>query len=481
MEIIEKDIVVIGSGAGGWAAALTAAEHGAKVAVYEKNNSVGGLSNYPAGLFAVESKVQKRLNIPITRDQIFDTFMQRTRWQADARLVKAFIDKSAATIEWLQQKGIDFEIWPYYQHSDTQLVGHAVKQGHFASLIKKLRNMAEELGTETHLSVSVKKIVKNNGRISGVTVEDNQGGGVTQVNSKSVIIASGGFLQNTEMVKKFVGIDPEKDIMVMKIPSLNLTGDGIQMAWEVGAATDGMALQLVYGQAMGRPDLGVIMNEPPIYPWINQHGERFIDETISFEPTYTANALLRQVNKCAYLIFDSQTKTYLETESIDNGLPVFPVKKASDLEGVFKNLDEKGDKNAFMADSITDLGVKIGIDPGEFQKTIDEYNTFCETGRDLLFGKEPKYLRPVKQPKFFAAKVRPMATGTVGGIKINEKAEVIDTLGKVIPGLYAAGDCANGITAYDFWIAHALAGNPSSFAMNTGRIAAENAIKYSSR
>jgi fumarate reductase flavoprotein subunit len=98
----ELDIVILGSGAGGWAAALTAAERGARVTVYEKNNSIGGLSNYPAGLFAVESNVQKRLNIPISRDQIFKVFMQRTRWQANARLIKTFIDKSASTIEWLQ-------------------------------------------------------------------------------------------------------------------------------------------------------------------------------------------------------------------------------------------------------------------------------------------------------------------------------------------------------------------------------------------
>ena len=109
--------------------------------------------------------------------------------------------------------------------------------------------------------------------------------------------------------------------------------------------------------------------------------------------------------------------------------------------------------------------------------TVREYNRCCEKGHDDLFAKNPRYLQPVKKPKFYAFKIIPIAYGTVGGIKINEKAEVINAADEAIPGLYAAGDCANGAISYNFWLAFTLRGNPSSFALNTGRIAAENALK----
>jgi fumarate reductase flavoprotein subunit len=114
-------------------------------------------------------------------------------------------------------------------------------------------------------------------------------------------------------------------------------------------------------------------------------------------------------------------------------------------------------------------------------KTIDEYNKCCEKGHDDLFAKDPKYLRPMKQPRFYAFKIRDAAYGTVGGIKINERAEVVDTEDEVITGLYAAGDYAAGALAYDFALVHALQGSTISFALNTGRIAGENAVKYSGK
>jgi fumarate reductase flavoprotein subunit len=124
------------------------------------------------------------------------------------------------------------------------------------------------------------------------------------------------------------------------------------------------------------------------------------------------------------------------------------------------------------------LAGKIGVNPAVLKATVDEYNGFCEKGHDDLFAKNPKYLRPVKQPKFYAFRIVNMAYGTVGGIKINERTEVLNTQDDVIPGLYAVGDCANGALSYDFSLAFRLRGNPASFAWNTGRIAGENVLKY---
>ena len=109
-EILRADVVVIGAGGSGLVAALTAAEGGARVIVFEKMDIPGGTLNHewPAGLFAVESKMQRRKYIRPTRDEAFKIIMDYSHWRANARLVRAFVDKSASTIEWLEQQGVEF-------------------------------------------------------------------------------------------------------------------------------------------------------------------------------------------------------------------------------------------------------------------------------------------------------------------------------------------------------------------------------------
>lgn len=140
MENLKSDVVVVGSGAAGMAAAVTAAEGGARVILFEKNKFPGGISNYPAEIFAVESKLQHQLNIPFTKDEAFKLYMDLTRWQADARLVRAFIDKTADTIEWLRRLKIPLAIIPHFVYPENRLVAHAVQlPGGFASMLKILR------------------------------------------------------------------------------------------------------------------------------------------------------------------------------------------------------------------------------------------------------------------------------------------------------------------------------------------------------
>jgi len=494
MEKLKTDVAVLGTGAAGFSAALTAVEGGARVILFEKRSVIGGISINPLGTFAVESKLQRQYNIPITRDEIFKLIMERTHWRADARLWKAFIDKTASTIEWLEQEGVEFEFWPFYQFQEAQLTGHVVKAppGRFSGLLKVLREKAEGLGAEIRLATPGKKLVKDGGAITGLIAEDESGQEIS-VDAKAVIIASGGFADNKEMVKEHLGFEPGVDYSAFPRPDSWMNGDGIRMAWEAGAASDGMSLQLIYGTAtrMVRFDKGeqkgasgglsAINNERYIFPWINQDGVRFLDEGICQDVAYPANAIARQKGRCAYMIFDSNIKKYLEEETFDNVLLIFPPTtkpEVVDIDALFRICREQGDKSMIAADSLAGLARGIGVNPDVMEKTIDEYNGFCAKGVDELFCKNPHYLRPVKNPRFYAVKLGNSATGTLGGIKINDRAEVINTQGDIIPGLYAAGDCANGATSYDFWIAHGLPGNPSSFALNTGRIAAENALKY---
>ena len=486
MKNLKTDVVVIGSGGSGSAAALTAAEGGAKVIVFEEKRFYGGISNMGMEVFAAESKMQRQNNITFTRDDAFKIFMEHTQWRADSRLVRAFIDKTANTIEWLQQLGVEFEIKPFFLHPDSPNCTHLVKTptgrsgaGAFATMMKILRGKAEEKGVEIRLSTPVKKLIKEGDRIDGVMTEDKSGETI-RVNAKAVIIASGGYLNNKEMLKKYGGFELGRDLFLME--PMELTGDGIKMAWEVGAASGGMGVAVMSGvpEPRGLPpetiNLGFIAFQPSL--WVNQDGERFIDEG-NFITEYRANAIARQKNRCVYSILDGNTMKYLEEE----GLQFLPVlanftTKTADIDGIIKIARDRGHENVFLEDSLLELGNKIGVNPDVLRKTVDEYNKFCEKGHDDLFAKNPQYLLPVKQPKFYAFRIRVMAYTTLGGIKINERANVLNTEGDVIPGLYAAGDVANGAMSYDVALAHVLRGGPMSFALNTGRIAGENALKY---
>jgi fumarate reductase flavoprotein subunit len=153
-----------------------------------------------------------------------------------------------------------------------------------------------------------------------------------------------------------------------------------------------------------------------------------------------------------------------------------PTTKVKNIDADIKKAIGKGSDSMFVADSLTELADKTGINADSLKKTVAEYNRACNTGRDELFNKKARYLRPVKQPKFYASKSFAI-TGTPEGIKINYKTEVLTKDFEVIPGLYASGmDIACNL--YKDIYPNILPGNAMGFSLGTGRIAAENALEY---
>ena len=213
-ETIETDIIVIGSGAAGMAAALTAAESGAKVVVTEKAPHHGGTSNFAQGLFAVESEMQRQRYIGITRDEAFKTAMDYSHWRANPRLVRAIIDKSASTVDWLVRQGVEFEE-PVTMFYDAPRTWHILKGkpqagGRGSAMIRALVARAKEKGADLLLGTSAKEIIREDDRIKGVTAE--KGGKSININAGAVIIASGGYANNKEWVKKYSGFDLEVNL-----------------------------------------------------------------------------------------------------------------------------------------------------------------------------------------------------------------------------------------------------------------------------
>lgn len=474
----QVDAAVIGSGATGLAAALTLAEGGATVVVFEKQRSLGGTSNFFQGTFAVESEMQRARYVDYTRDQAFKNTMDYSHWRANPRLVRAIIDESGPTIGWLQSEGVVFTD-ATINMPDSPLTYHVIK-GKGEAVVKALVDQAKGRGAEFFPGTPVVGLFKEGGRISGVVAE--AGGEEIEVAVRAVVVATGGFANNKEWIKKYTGFDLGDNLI--PVGNTGKTGDGLRMAWEVGAAQEGVetiemfrvapvgaefAMGCELEQAAAQPDL-----------WVTARGERFCDEAICFWDTPVGNAQARfKHDGYTFSIFEDSVIERLMKWGLDRGVGVdFP--PGYRLKGLHKEIQaalDNGSTEVFAADSVEDLAAQIDIDPAVLKATIDEYNEYCGKGHDPLFAKDRRYLRPLLGPKFYAVRGRTVFLGTMGGIRINEKMEVLDKKDMVIPGLYAGGFDAGGMYG-DSYPIKSSSGLASAFALNSGRIAGRNALAY---
>ncbi len=475
--MIETDIVVIGSGGTGMAAALTAAQGGAKVILFEKQRSLGGTSNFFEGTFAVESEMQRERYITYSRDEAFKNIMEFSHWKANARLVRAFVNESAATISWLIEQGVEF-IDAAINMPGAPRTYHMIK-GYGEAVIKALALKAKEKGVDIRLATPVTKILKEGGKITGVVAEGENG--EIQVKCKAVIIGTGGYANNKEWIKKYAHLDLGVNLQV--IGNTDKMGDGIRMAWEIGADEEGLGTIEVFRSGPVGPDFSPkgALEFPTQQPdlWVDVNGLRFCDEGIAFFDTSIGNANARYKEGYTFSIFDDSIIQRIHEKGVDRSIASenLPGAKPVDFDKELKKALEKNTGDVFMADSIEELAGKLNIDPAVLKATVEEYNSFCARGHDDLFAKEQKYLWPLKGPKFYAVKARTVFLGTKGGIKVNERLEVVDKKGKAIPGLYAGGYDAGGLYG-DSYCINVASGTSSAFAVNSGRIGAKNALKY---
>lgn len=477
MREFETDVVVIGGGASGLAAAITAAEKGAQVMILEKANSTGGCANMAMGLLGVETKLQKERLIGLTREEAFEKFMDYTHWRSDAKLVKKYIDKSADTIEWLQEMGVEFAL-PSKYFPGSEATWHIVKPktGNpglraAATMIKAMTERADELGVKILLETPVKSLIKEGEEVIGITANDKDG--ELEVYAGAVIISTGGFGDSPEFIKKYTPYEWGKDIFSYRIPGL--TGDGIQMAWDAGAAKDYMNMELVFfaPNTGGYAPIELPFRQPNVF--VNLDGKRFYNEEVVENPVFSVNAISRQKNRVAFSIIDDKLIKKYEENGLDLINVVTSSMDMSDFNHEMEEAIKNGSDVLFIADSIEELAEKTGIDKEGLNTTLKSYNEACKTG-DKDFGKNHKYMIPIDGSKLYALKFAPSAYGSLGGIKINDMTEVLTNEFKVISGLYAAGTDANSVCNPDY--VFILPGNTLGFAVNSGRMAGNNAVEY---
>ena len=476
------DVVVAGSGATGLAAALTVASSGATVAVFEKQRALGGTSNFFRGTFAVESEIQRERLIDLTRDGVFKGIMEYSHWKANPRLVRTIVDHSAGTIAWLSELGVTFT------GQMTMMPGapctYHVVEGTGEAVVKALVTRAKANGVQIFPETPVTALSKTGGRIDGVVVDDD--GREMSVAARAVVIATGGYANNKEWIKKYSGFELDSNLFAWG--NTGKMGDGIRMAWEAGAAEEGVrSLEMIRvgpvgpAFALGCTDVEVVSIQPDL--WVTVRGERFCDESVAFCDTSSGNANARfGGDGFTWSLFDDSIIEHVQRYGIDRNLgPMFlagykPMNAGKEIEAALA----AGSDELFVAGTVEALAQSIGIDPAVLRATIDEHNDHCAKRGDAWFAKDPRLLRPLLGPKYYAVKSHTAFLGTMGGIKVNENMEVIDKKEAVIPGLYAGGFDAGGMYGDSYPISTSQ-GLSSAFAMNSGRIAGRNALEYMKR
>jgi fumarate reductase flavoprotein subunit len=418
---LQYDMVVIGAGGAGLAAAVAAAENGARVLVLEKRSRPGGATMFAEGPFAAESPTQKRLNIQCTKDELFNIHMYYNHWTLNAQQVRTVIDRSGDTIRWLEEKGIEFYM-PLMYPNQSPLEWHNPKKG-CPDIINAFMKDCHEMGAEVVFETGARKIMTDEtGAVAGVVAVN--GRKKISIQTRSVIIASGGYGGSNRLIRKYCPSFNTKNLKFNMLKEIH-AGDGLRMAFEIGANNEGLEKLILHGPVSQARSVFAITIEASSV-WVNSRGERFMQESARFSPFESVNGVLRQPGQLCFSIFDQACVQNIEKHGYERPFEssIHSHRMLAQLEENLKR--EAAEGHLLMSDSWTEIATWIGANPDTLKATIDEYNTGCDKGHDDQFAKDPKHLKPLRTPPFYVVKCFPGILSSLGGIKTNHRMEVLD-------------------------------------------------------
>ena len=440
----ECDVVIVGAGGAGLCAAVEAASLSQSVIVLEKQGIVGGNTNYSTGgINAAETSVQKGLGIDDSKDLFYDDTMKGGHYLNDPSLVRSFVDNGPLAIDWLISLGADL--------SDVGLMGgSSVKRTHRPKagtaigphLMKVLKEASAAKNVEIRTNNKVTALMTEADRVCGVIVENNDGSSY-RIRAKAVIIATGGFGANLDMVTQH---RPD----LKGFPTLNhkgATGDAFAWVEAVGGGT--LQLDQIQIHPTSEYVNHILITEAVRGNGailVNREGKRFVNEMQTRD--VVSAAILSQTGGMAYLIFDEQVRKSLASiETYYN-------------QGVLKT-----------ATSIQALAAQMGMSATTLAATMARYTEMQQNGSDDDFGRSASEMTaPLNVAPYYAVGVTPAIHHTMGGIKVDKDMHVLRADGTAVPGLYAAGEVTGGLHG-----ANRLGGNGVGDIVVNGKIAGRNA------
>ncbi|WP_319415693.1 FAD-dependent oxidoreductase [Marispirochaeta aestuarii] len=472
---ITADVVVVGAGGAGLTAAIQASQLGLDVILLEKNSYPGGTTIMTEGMFAVGSHYQKEAGVDIDQVDLLRQVQEYNHWLSNSIILQKLFKASAGTIDWLEDLGVEF--------TEVSFMGDSVQTWHLfegmgEGYINSMHKAALAAGVNLMLETPGKELVMEDGKVKGLIAEDKDGERIS-IEAPVVILATGGYSDNPEMMEKHVGVSPEHSV---QIGMPGRTGDGIKMGLGAGADTFYLGTAMFYGGNLkGIPYGNHLYTASAFQPtmiWVNQDGKRFADESIAgLNFSFSGNAIKNQ--RRVFSILNKENLDYFVEEGCILGTGGYTL-TGTKLTELYDQIDEqleKGNEGIQIADTLEELSSKIDVDTETLKTTLANYNSYCDKGADEGFGKKAEYLQPMTSGPWYSFELAVGYFTTVGGLKVNENAQVLTTEDAVIPGLYATGTDAGGLygDSYDVVI---CAGSCQGWAVNSGRFAAQDAARY---
>lgn len=441
----EVDVLVCGSGTAGVSCAIESADAGLSVLMVEGAPVFGGSSCGAEGIIALHSDFLDELEnfTPYDTNQVVIDEYKASSYLGDYGLIRDFVTHIDDDYEWMVANGVKFEgvehfnpCQHFYEGKGTQMI---------ATLVAK----AQELGVTCLTDNRVRKAVMDGGKVVGAIVEGPEG--EYAVKAKAVVIATGCFAGDSELVAKyFPWIDTNR--IVVSTQGLN-EGDGQKIAWACGGNSYGTCVPSFYDPALKSffflSELSVAACNTP-YFWVNGSGERFVNEDLTIRYSEVCFAVLGQARAISILPQSAVDKI------IADGFPVgwaayFKTgDKPQELQQQLDDAVAEMPEGFYVADSLEELPVVLGIDTDTFKASVDRYRELVEKGVDEDFGKASEYLWPLPEAneRIYAFDLCVPFGNAFGGIKINRKMRVLDADGAEIEGLYAAGANVFGVAGF---------------------------------
>lgn len=495
---VDTEVLVVGGGNAGFLAAISAAQEGANTLLIEREDKISLIRTYVGG---VNSKAQKRHGVEIDENDITNELMQYAINRADQRLIKLWATESGKVNDFIEDEilkpnDVYFHVETDTGDSDSRYPGwptlHTAQNETSAVDIAPLLvgKAAKEEVEVRYNTRFIHLLQDNNDRVTGVVAEDDEGK-YFQINAtKGVILCTGGYANNMEMMRDLNPVAAEENVY-SDAPSNY--GEGIAAGTWVGADRDKMPAVLVFDRGIVPP--GTVAKDTYIqepfknFFWmasqpflkVNAHGERFANESIPYD--YIVNSAGYQPGNLYVMLWDNNYGEHIQNNhtvgcarieypSRTGGLQTYV--SAGGYDGNDNQIQGFIDEGLIMkADSIEELAKKLQLPVEKVRKTVNRYNQNCHNGVDEDFGKEKSRLNPVEEGPFYGCWLGGRVLSTLDGLRINNNMEVIREDGSPIQGLYAAGNDSGGFFAYTY--PERIIGAAVSRAFTFGRLAGLNA------
>ncbi|MBR1758799.1 MAG: FAD-binding protein [Lachnospiraceae bacterium] len=503
-ETIDTEVVVVGCGTGGWIAAMSAAEAGAKVLVVEKRENPTGIRE---DIGAIDSKIQieeiaKYPELKIDKMEALQDLVRYGAGYVDSNLIKVWINESAEMVDWLTDLMESTGDWYMSLEGGVGNVNdpgrdkayatghspHKTEEGakkEDLSTNSTFRDYCDKYGVEWKLSTALVKLVQDDaGKVTGLIAQDVNDEHYIKINaSKGVIMTAGGYATNTQMMQ---ALQPQTLAMKanFRIGSV-CDGSGIKAMMWAGAALHPIHASMMFNRCCVLPTETAGYETTGEWFWfgeqpflkVNLNGERFCNESGPYE--FMLHSMYMQPYHTYCDIFDANNKEYCEQfdEVGCCRLFAFPNGALSnrDYDSCWASNEDLIEKGYIVkADTLEELAEGLGIPADQFVETVKRYNELCAKGVDEDYGKEKHRMTPVDTAPFYGVRTCAWHLTTLSGCRINTDMQVIREDGTPIEGLYASGDCTGGMfgDTYPNLFTGLACGRTMTFARRAAKIVA---------